>query len=61
MLGLETGKLKMKKRSLEYEQKFRKYLYSFDFETHKKICINVNVAHIQISENINVEHIKQEK
>lgn len=35
----------MKKRSLEYEQKFRKYLYSFDFETHKKICENINVKH----------------
>tara|TARA_Y100000310_G_C20453694_1_gene701997 strand:+ start:658 stop:801 length:144 start_codon:yes stop_codon:yes gene_type:complete len=28
----------MKKRSLEYEKKFRKYLFSFDLETHKKIC-----------------------
>jgi len=33
----------MKKRSLKYEQKFRKYLYSFDFETHKRICKNINV------------------
>ena len=27
----------MKTRSLEYEKKFRKYLYSFDFKTHKEI------------------------
>lgn len=34
---------KMKERSLEYEKKFRKYLYSFDYETHKKICENINI------------------
>ena len=33
----------MKKRSLEYEAKFRKYLYSFDLETHKEICKNINL------------------
>ena len=33
----------MKKRCLEYEEKFRKYIFSFDFETHKKICKNLNV------------------
>ena len=27
----------MKNRSLEYENRFRKYLYSFDFETQKDI------------------------
>ncbi len=33
----------MKERNEEYEKKFRKYLFSFDFETHKKICKNLNV------------------
>ena len=33
----------MKERSLKYEQKFIKYLYSFDFETFKKICKDLNV------------------
>lgn len=33
----------MKKRSLNYENKFRKYLFNFDFETHKKICQQINV------------------
>ncbi len=33
----------MKERSLKYEEKFRKYLFSFDFETHKKICENINL------------------
>lgn len=33
----------MKKRNEEYEKKFRKYLFKFDFETHKKICENLNV------------------
>jgi len=35
----------MKKRNVEYEKKFRAYLYSFDFETHKKICENINLKH----------------
>ena len=33
----------MKKRSLKYENTFRKYLFSFDLETHKEICKNINV------------------
>jgi len=33
----------MKERSLNYEKKFRKYLFSFDFKTHKEICKNINV------------------
>ena len=33
----------MKERNEKYEQKFRKYLFSFNFETHKKICKNINV------------------
>lgn len=33
----------MKKRNLEYEKKFRKYLFSFDYETHKKIAENINL------------------
>lgn len=33
----------MKKRSLKYEERFRKYLFSFDFETHKQICKEINV------------------
>tara|TARA_Y100000310_G_scaffold210786_1_gene211400 strand:+ start:165 stop:605 length:441 start_codon:yes stop_codon:yes gene_type:complete len=33
----------MRKRSLEYEKKFRKYLFSFNLETHKEICKNLNV------------------
>jgi len=32
-----------KERNLEYENKFRAYLFSWDFETHKKICKNINV------------------
>lgn len=35
----------MNKRNLEYKKKFRKYLFSFDFETHKEICKNINVNH----------------
>ena len=34
----------MKKRNIDYENKFRKYLFSFDFETHNKICKNINVV-----------------
>jgi len=33
----------MKTRNLIYEKKFRAYLFSFDFETHKEICKNINV------------------
>lgn len=33
----------MKQRSLEYEKRFRKYLFSFDFETHKEICKNIGL------------------
>jgi hypothetical protein len=33
----------MKQRNLSYEDKFRKYLFSFDLETHKEICKNINV------------------
>lgn len=35
----------MKKRNLEYEKRFRAYLFSFNFETHKQICENINVIH----------------
>jgi hypothetical protein len=38
----------MKERSLDYENKFRRYLFSFDFETHKEICKNINVNHNQM-------------
>jgi len=37
----------MKKRNLDYEKKFRTYLFSFDFETHKQICKDLNVKHNQ--------------
>jgi len=33
----------MKQRNTEYEQKFKKYLFSFDFKTHLEICKNINV------------------
>ena len=33
----------MKERNLTYEKKVRAYLFSFDFETHKQICENLNV------------------
>lgn len=33
----------MKQRNLNYENKFRKYIFSFDFDTHKAICKNINV------------------
>jgi hypothetical protein len=34
----------MKERSLEYERKFRKYLYSFDYETHKTIVESIGIG-----------------
>ena len=34
----------MKERSLEYEKKFRAYLYSRDWESHKKIAKHINVV-----------------
>ena len=34
----------MKKRNLDYEKRFSAYLFSFDFETHKKICKHINVV-----------------
>ena len=37
----------MKERSIKYEEKFRKYLFSFDLKTHKDICKNINVKHNQ--------------
>ena len=37
----------MKERNLDYEKKFRAYLFSFDLETHKKICENINVRYKQ--------------
>jgi hypothetical protein len=37
----------MKQRSLEYEEKFKKYLFSFDFKIHNEICKNINVRHNQ--------------
>ena len=33
----------MKKRSFEYEKRFKKYLFSFDLKTHLEICKNINV------------------
>ena len=33
----------MKLRNIEYEKKFRAYLFSFDYKTHKEICKNINV------------------
>jgi len=33
----------MKERNIEYENKFKKYLYGFDFETYKQICENIEV------------------
>ncbi len=37
----------MVKRNLDYEKKFRAYLFSGDFERHKKICKNINVRPIK--------------
>ena len=31
------------KRNLEYEKKFRHYLFKGNFERHKEICKNLNV------------------
>jgi len=31
------------KRNLEYERKFRAYLFSGDLERHLEICKNINV------------------
>jgi len=33
-----------KKRNLAYERKFRAYLFSRDYESHKKIAKNINVV-----------------
>jgi len=35
----------MKTRNLDYEKKFRKYLFSFDYKSHIEICKNINVKH----------------
>ena len=40
----------MKQRNLDYENKFRAYLFSFDLQTHKEICKNINVKHNQGAE-----------
>ena len=37
----------MKERSLLYELKFKRYIYSFDFKTHKEICENIQLRHTQ--------------
>ena len=37
----------MKERSLSYEKKFRKYLYSFDWDTHKLILRDEGVFNDQ--------------
>ena len=33
----------MKKRNLEYEKRFRAYLFNGNLERHKEICKNLNV------------------
>lgn len=33
----------MKERCLKYEKGFRKYLFSFNYETHKKILENIGL------------------
>jgi len=33
----------MKARNIEYEKKFRSYLFSGCFERHKEICKNINI------------------
>lgn len=40
----------MKVRSLEYERRFRKYLFSFSFEDHKKICESIGLRHNKVIE-----------
>jgi len=35
--------LEYKKRNLEYEKKFRAYLFKGNLERHKEICKNLNV------------------
>ncbi len=39
-----------KERNLKYELRFRKYLYSFDFDKHKDICKNINLKHNEVKE-----------
>lgn len=34
----------MKTRNEAYEKKFRKYLFSFDFETHKAIIESIGLG-----------------
>lgn len=41
--SLDNHKKMEKQRNQEYERKFRAYLFSFDWETHKQICGNLNV------------------
>lgn len=38
----------IKKRSLIYEVKFRKYLFSFDYETHKQILNNLHIKTCEV-------------
>ena len=33
-----------KKRNIDYENKFRAYLFGGDWERHKEICKNINVV-----------------
>ena len=49
----------IKKRNLGYELKFRTYLFSFDWGTHKKICKNLNVKPNQLENSkIKISQIK---
>ena len=52
----------MKERNLSYEEKFRKYLFSFDLDKHKEICENINVKPniTKDVEDLTDEELKQE-
>ena len=50
----------MKPRNLQYEQKFRAYLFSGGFERHKEICKNINVKPIRNGDEkmVNTQQLK---
>ena len=50
---------KMKERSIKYEEKFRKYLFSFDYETHKKILEVIGLKKVMKNEFWNNKETKE--
>lgn len=44
----------MKKRNLDYEEKFRTYLFNGDIDRYKEICKNINVKPNTSEENLKI-------